>query len=80
LSGDLSGDFSGDVAISGNLTKGGGGFKIDHPLDPMHKYLLHSFVESPDMKNVYDGIAILDGAGEAIVELPSWFEALNTDF
>src|SRR5262249_2584442 len=39
-----------------------------------------SFVESPDMKNIYDGIAVLDDAGEAEVELPSWFDALNTDF
>ncbi len=32
------------------------------------------------MKNVYDGVAALDGAGEASVELPEWFEALNQDF
>jgi hypothetical protein len=64
----------------GTLTKGGGAFKIDHPLDPANKYLYHSFVESPDMKNVYDGIASLDASGEAWVELPSYFEALNRDF
>jgi|SRR6516162_9903462 len=28
-------------------------FKIDHPLDPAHKYLYDSFVESPDMMNIY---------------------------
>ncbi len=27
--------------------------KIDHPLDPANKYLYHSFVESPDEKNIY---------------------------
>ena len=32
------------------------------------------------MKNVYDGIAVLDGNGKATVELPSYFEALNKDF
>jgi hypothetical protein len=73
-------DDNGNVTISGNLTKGGGGFKIDHPLDPANKYLSHSFVESPDMKNVYDGVTILDERGEAVVELPQWFEALNRDF
>ena len=40
----------------------------------------HSFVESPDMKNIYDGVAVFDGAGEAIVTLPDWFDALNGDF
>ena len=60
--------------------KGGGGFRIDHPLDPANKFLSHSFVESPDMKNIYDGVAKLDSEGEATVELPDWFEALNRDF
>jgi hypothetical protein len=76
----LAGDFSGNVNISGSLAKAGGSFKIDHPLDPANKYLSHSFVESPDMKNVYDGVVTLDARGEAVVELPEWFEALNRDF
>jgi len=70
----------GPVTVIGWLTKSGGGFKIDHPLDPAHKYLNHSFVESPDMKNIYDGVVILDAAGEAWVQLPEWFGALNKDF
>jgi hypothetical protein len=32
------------------------------------------------MKNIYDGIVILDASGDAVVELPSWLEVLNTDF
>jgi hypothetical protein len=71
---------NGDVDIIGNLTKGSGSFKIDHPLEPTKKYLSHSFVESPDMMNVYNGNVMLDGNGEAWVELPHWFEALNRDF
>jgi hypothetical protein len=71
---------SGDVAIAGTLSKGGGSFKIDHPLDPANKYLYHSFVESPDMKNIYDGVVVLNDAGEASVALPAYFEALNRDF
>jgi hypothetical protein len=47
-----AGEFSGDVSVSGFLNKAGGGFKIDHPRDPANKYLLHSFVESSDMKNI----------------------------
>ncbi|MGH9363480.1 MAG: hypothetical protein ACRD2T_16340, partial [Thermoanaerobaculia bacterium] len=80
LGGLNSGLFIGDVEITGNLTKGGGGFQIDHPLDPGNRYLRHSFVESPEMKNLYDGIAVCDAKGKAVVELPKWFEALNKDF
>jgi hypothetical protein len=76
----FAGYFSGNLRCTGTLYKGGGGFKIDHPLFPANKYLNHSFVESPDMKNIYDGIAIMDANGEAIVELPEWFESLNSDF
>jgi len=76
----LAGEFLGDVTISGNLSKGGGSFKIDHPLDPENKYLYHSFVESPDMKDIYDGNITTDEKGEATVQLPDWFEALNRDF
>lgn len=75
-----AGYFSGDVTVTGTLSKGGGSFKIDHPVDPENKYLSHSFVESPDMKNIYDGVVTLDEAGHAVVELPSWFQTLNRDF
>ena len=71
---------NGKVKITGNLEKSGGSFKIDHPLDPANKYLCHSFVESPDMKNVYDGVVVLDRKGKAEIELPDWFGALNKDF
>jgi hypothetical protein len=71
---------TGNAAITGILSKGGGSFKIDHPLDPENKFLYHSFVESPDMKNVYDGVVVTDAQGFATVELPDWFEALNRDF
>ena len=75
-----AGQFNGNVSVTGTLSKGAGSFKIDHPLDPEHKYLLHSFVESPDMMNVYNGNAILDDQGGAVIALPDWFQALNRDF
>jgi hypothetical protein len=75
-----AGYFQGNVTVTGSLSKGGGSFKIDHPLDPEHKYLYHSFVESPDMMDIYNGNVTLDGSGSAWVELPGWFEALNRDF
>ena len=72
--------FQGNVQVTGTVSKGGGSFKIDHPLDPENKYLYHSFVESPDMMDIYNGNAVLDGNGETWVELQEWFEALNRDF
>jgi len=55
-------------------------FKIDHPLDPAGKFLMHSSVESDAMKNMYDGVVTLDAEGAAWVVLPEWFDALNQDF
>lgn len=71
---------AGYLDVDGTLTKGGGAFRIDHPLDPAGKYLQHSFVESPDMKNVYDGVVRLDAKGAATIAMPDWFDALNRDF
>jgi hypothetical protein len=70
----------GNMHVTGTLSKAAGSFKIDHPLDPEHRWLSHSFIESPDMMNVYNGIAVLDAAGKATVKLPDYFEALNRDF
>jgi hypothetical protein len=74
----------GNAVVSGHLSvvslsKGSGTFKIDHPLDPENKYLSHSFVESPDMMNIYNGNVTTDERGDAVVELPTYFEALNRD-
>ncbi|MEP0775248.1 MAG: hypothetical protein HRF46_12885, partial [Acidobacteriota bacterium] len=80
VGGVWAGWFTGDVFVTGNVSKGGGSFKIDHPLDPERKYLYHSFVESPDMMNIYNGNVVTDEDGRAVVELPPYFEALNRDF
>jgi hypothetical protein len=72
--------FSGNVQVGGTLTKTAGSFRIDHPQDPANKYLSHSFVESPDMMNIYNGNVLLDASGSAWIELPAWFEVLNRDF
>jgi hypothetical protein len=73
-------DVVGNVRISGSLSKGSGSFQIDHPLDPANKYLYHSFVESPDMMNVYNGNVVTNQRGVATVTLPDYFESLNRDF
>jgi hypothetical protein len=78
--GTYAGYFHGNVYVSGNLAKSGGSFKIDDPLDPANKYLSHSFVESPDMMNIYNGNVVTDGNGNATVTMPDYFESLNRDF
>ena len=61
-----AGYFVGRVHVTGTLSKSAGSFKIDHPLDPANQYLSHSFVESPDMMNVYNGNATLDETGRGL--------------
>lgn len=55
-------------------------FCIDHPLDPENRFLMHASIESDELKNLYDGVAVLGADGEATVVLPDWFEALNGEF
>jgi hypothetical protein len=74
-----AGYFTGNVRVTGQLQKPGGGFEIDCPGKETDCYLYHSFVESSDMKNVYDGIVRLDEDGSAWIELPEWFGGLNRD-
>jgi hypothetical protein len=75
-----AGVFSGNVSVSGTLSATAKNFRIDHPLDPAGKYLYHASVESSEMMNIYTGNAVLDESGAVVVQLPTWFEALNTDF
>lgn len=77
---NYAGYFSGNMQVTGSISKGSGTFKIDHPLDPENKYLYHSFVESPDMMNIYNGNITTDASGYATVRLPDYFDALNKDF
>jgi hypothetical protein len=61
----------------GTLSKAGGSFTIDHPLDPAGTTLNHYFVEGPEMLNIYRGSVVLDAGGRAEVSLPDYFSALN---
>ena len=74
-----AGYFDGHVRITGNLSKGGGSFLIDHPDDPENKTLKHDFVESPFALNLYPGKIQLDEKGEAFVKLPSYYLGLNKE-
>jgi hypothetical protein len=80
IDGRGNGFLAGNLVVNGTVSKGGGSFKIDHPLDPANKTLSHSFVESPDMMDIYNGVVTLDANGQASVKLPGWFESLNGDF
>jgi hypothetical protein len=77
VSNNWAGFFQGDVHVNGTLSKTFGTFKIDHPQDPANKYLSHSFVESPEMLNVYSGSGVADSNGEASVTLPQHWHSLN---
>ena len=72
--------FDGDIEVNGSVFNNAASIIIDHPLDPANKYLSHSSVGSSEMKNIYDGNVTTDASGQAVVELPEWFEALNRDF
>lgn len=74
---------TGNVTISGSLSKGSGSFRIDHPLKPDTHHLVHSFIEGPQADNIYRGkTALVDGAAtvnldEAARMTEGTFVALN---
>jgi Collagen triple helix repeat (20 copies) len=85
--GALAGKFSGNVDVDGNLViigdmlvAGNKNFRIDHPLDPENKYLVHYCVEGAEAQNVYNGNIMTDANGEGIVDMPVYFEAANINF
>jgi hypothetical protein len=82
LSGEsVSADFLADVSVDGVLfTFGGLVNSIDHPVRPTQQYLAHASIQSSELLNQYSGNATTDDAGLALVPLPDWFEAENTDF
>lgn len=68
---------NGPVLVVGGLTVSGTkNFVMDHPTKPGHS-LKHASTESPHNGVEYWGSGTLDAAGEAVVELPEYFEALT---
>lgn len=63
---------NGNLAATGTKT-----FIIDHPDDPENKFLRHFSTESNEVLNIYRGNAEFDANGEAVVELPEYFEKIN---
>ncbi len=64
----------GNLGASGNKS-----FRIDHPLDPEHKFLRHYCSEGPEPLNVYGGTVTTNDNGFASVILPDYFESINRD-
>ena len=61
------------------VINGSKNFIIDHPLDPANQNLQHNAVEGPGYYTFYHGNVVLDEKGEGWVQLPDYFEALNTE-
>jgi hypothetical protein len=72
--------FNHNIMVNGGIMAEFKQFVIDHPLDPENKRLRHFSIESDQMLNIYSGVVQLDKKGTAWVQLPEWFEALNTNF
>lgn len=84
--------YGGDVGVLGYSSGGSGfalygygntgaagakSFHIDHPLDPENKTLSHYSIESDEILNMYRGMIQLDANGQATIDLPNYFEAVN---
>lgn len=67
-----AGYFSGNVTITGSITKGSGTFHIDHPVDPDNYDLVYGFCESPEYLNTYRVRARL-AAGQSSVNLDEYY-------
>lgn len=71
---------TGILAIGDMTALGTKAFTIDHPQDPENKFLKHFAVESDEVLNIYRGNIVLDANGKAVIEMPSYFDAINIDF
>ncbi|NQY30598.1 MAG: hypothetical protein HRT69_14140 [Flavobacteriaceae bacterium] len=65
---------NGDSGATGVKT-----FRIDHPLDPENKYLVHFSIESNEVLNIYRGKATFNEEGNTTVTLPNYYKVINKD-
>jgi len=75
-----AGYFAGDVNVTGTIFMPAKFTEIDHPIDPENQTLRLAGVDSPELKVMYDGVVTTDANGEAVVIMPAYFDALNTEF
>ena len=84
---NYAGYFSGNINVTGSVSKGSGSFKIDHPLESKKDthHLVHSFVESPQADNIYRGkVDLVNGSATVNIDTVAGmtegtFVTLNTD-
>lgn len=68
---NYAGYFSGNINVTGSVSKGSGSFRIDHPLESKTNthHLIHSFVESPQADNIYRGkVDLVDGSATVNID------------
>jgi len=70
----------GDLTVGGMFSAAAKAFKIDHPLDPENKFLVHNSIESNERINMYSGNITTNDQGYATVQLADYMSALNRDF
>jgi hypothetical protein len=74
-----AGYFAGSCYAASFTTTASPVVRLDHPLAPATRVLAHAAVISDAPATMYSGTVTTDDRGEARVQLPSYFEALNTD-
>ncbi len=74
-----AGFFSGDIYATGTANASIKSFVIDNPENPDEEVLRHTSIESNEAMVIYRGKVQLNDAGEANVELPSYFKALTKE-
>lgn len=68
----------GNINSDGDITaQGAKNFIIDDPRDPANKYLKHASIESNEILNLYRGVATFDASGNAVVQLPDYYDLIN---
>lgn len=80
VSSGLAGQFLGNVDVTGSILGPIAGMQIDHPLHPAEQFLSQAYVSAPEMTSQYSGNVITGPDGFAVVKLPEYVEALNSDF
>ncbi|MEJ5020608.1 hypothetical protein WH297_12815 [Ochrobactrum vermis] len=74
-----------NFSVVGTISKGGGTFLIDHPLDPYNRNLRHGFVEAPRYDLIYRGtVHLVNGRATVDIDAASnmtsgTFAALTTN-
>lgn len=78
--GQVAGDTGWALFAAGRFAATGTkNFRIDHPLDPLNKFLLHYCSEGPEPMNAYSGNVTTDAKGYGRVELPDYYSEINRD-